>query len=363
MSAIELHIPLLNANERDAIIAGLHVSEGQQVEAGDLLYTLETTKSTAEVEAQDAGYVIGIQVGEGDNVTAGDRFAYLADSADFQPPEPQSAPESKTETPKGLRITDPARAFASKHKIDLGTLPPGKLITLKTLQKLLDEGPTSTLSAPSADFDPTAIIIYGGGGHGKSIIDLLRLLKEYRIIGILDDGMAAGENMMGVPILGGGEKLAELHAQGVRLAVNAVGGIGDVSTRVKVFEKISAAGFACPAIIHPTAFIEPSATLSPGVQVFPHAYVGSETSVGFGSIVNTGAIVSHDCILGDYTNIAPGAILAGSVTIGSGSLIGMGVTVNLNVTIGESSLVGNSATVKADVPANTIVRAGSVWPK
>ena len=119
------------------------------------------------------------------------------------------------------------------------------------------------------------------------------------------------------------------YQQGVRLAVNAVGGIGDVAVRIKIFQRIAQAGFACPAVVHPTAFVEASAQLSPGVQVFPHAYVGSDVRVGFGSIINTGAIVSHDCILGDYTNLSPGAILAGAVQVGSGALIGMGATINL----------------------------------
>ncbi|HBY08259.1 MAG TPA: serine acetyltransferase, partial [Chloroflexi bacterium] len=54
---------------------------------------------------------------------------------------------------------------------------------------------------------------------------------------------------MGLPVLGGAEQLGKLHAQGVRLAVNAVGGIGNVAVRIKVFGKLAAAGFACPAMV------------------------------------------------------------------------------------------------------------------
>ena len=85
-------------------------------------------------------------------------------------------------------------------------------------------------------------------------------------------------------------------------------------------------------------------------------------TVGFGCIVNTGAILSHDCVLGDYVNISPGAILAGAVQVDERSLIGMGATINLGVKIGSGVRVGNSAVVKADVPQNSIVRAGAIWP-
>ena len=54
-------IPLLNPNEPEALIASLAVTEGQQVAAGDLLCTLETTKSTAEVVAESAGFVVGLR--------------------------------------------------------------------------------------------------------------------------------------------------------------------------------------------------------------------------------------------------------------------------------------------------------------
>jgi acetyltransferase-like isoleucine patch superfamily enzyme len=40
----------------------------------------------------------------------------------------------------------------------------------------------------------------------------------------------------------------------------------------------------------------------------------------------------------------------------------MGVTVNLGAEIGPGARIGNSATIKSDVPANGVVRAGTVWP-
>jgi acetyltransferase EpsM len=182
------------------------------------------------------------------------------------------------------------------------------------------------------------------------------------LVGVIDDGLTRGEAILGVPVLGGNQMLTELHEAGTRLAINAVGGIGDVRVRVRVFQRLAQAGFACPAVVHPTAHIEASASLNPGVQVFAHAYVGSDSRVGYGAIVNTGAILSHDCQLGEYTNISPGAILAGEVQIGAGSLIGMGATINLRVRVGAGARIGNGATVKSDVPERGVVRAGTIWP-
>lgn len=365
----EILFPLLNPNERDALLIGVFVSEGQKVKKGEILFTLETTKSTAEVDAEADGYIVGLQVLEGDAVTAGDLFAYLADSPDWKPAKKvKRAKKEKTvegEIPAGMRISQPALELARAHQFDLSQLPAGPIITEKMIRSLLQtEAAADTAEIVDVDHETEAIVVYGGGGHGKSVIDLLRELGNYRIVGVLDDSLVEGDEVLQqVPVLGGGQKLAVLAKDGIRQAVNAVGGIGNVNSRMAVFDKLAAAGFRCPVIIHPTAFIERSAYLSEAVQVFPHAYIGSDVQVGFGCIINTGAIISHDCILGEYANISPGAILAGGVHIGNMTQIGMGVTINLNVNIGQRVQVGNGATVKVDVPDSGIVRAGTIWPK
>jgi sugar O-acyltransferase (sialic acid O-acetyltransferase NeuD family) len=357
---------MLNPNEPEAILAALRVSEGQHVSQGEVLCTLETTKSTADLEAEADGYIVGLRFSQGQTARAGELLCYLADSPDWLPPIVEAAPEADQDSrqiPAGLRITGPALALARQMSVALEKLPIGPLVTESVVRAQVDPASQLDLATPQAAFDPTAIVVYGGGGHGKSLVELLRALGCYRLVGIIDDGIAKGETILGLPVLGGGEALVELYPRGVRLAANAVGGIGDLAIRVKVFQRLTQAGFTCPAVVHPAAYVEPSALLSPGVQVFPHAYVGSEVHLGFGTIVNTGAIVSHDCRLGNYVNISPGAILAGGVEIGDGALVGMGATINLLVKIGTGARIGNGATVKSDVPHGGVVRAGSIWPE
>lgn len=365
-------VPLLNPNEPEALLVSLSISEGQQVAVGDLICTFETTKSTADIPAEFSGYVVGLQVAEGQTLRAGMLICYLAESPDWTPPLADSdfqekinpAHISEEELPAGLRITKPALKLARENGFDLRQLPVGPMVTGSMVQALLDKTSSAAGSTLQSDFDPTKILIYGCGGHGKACLDLLRFLGSYQVIGFIDDDVGlAGKNLMGLPVLGGSEELIELKKQGVRLAVNAVGGIGNVAVRAKVFNKLATAGFACPTLVHPAAFVEASVSLSAGVQVFPHAYIGSEARVGFGSIVNTGATVSHDCLLGEIVNISPGAILAGEVTCEDRVLVGMGATINLQVRVGAGARIGNGATVKSDVPENGIVRAGGIWPK
>ena len=205
------------------------------------------------------------------------------------------------------------------------------------------------------------IIIYGAGGHAKTVISLLRLLG-WEISGIIDDGVAAGTLVSGVQVLGGAEKLPEVRADGIEAAVNAVGGIGNYAVRLNIFRRLQEQGFRFPTLIHPAAFVEDMVTLADGIQVLAQSYISSESTVGFGTLINAGVIISHDGKIGQCVNLSPGALLAGEVTVEDYAQIGMGATVNLGLTVGSRARVGNGATVKGDVPADGRVYAGTVWP-
>lgn len=359
--AFEVLIPLVNPNEPEVQISGLHIVEGQEVTEGELLCTVETTKASTDLHASQKGYVAGLFWEEGDRIQSGQRLCWLAASKDWSPPESERK-TGEVDIPENLRITQPAYELARRSGLEIAALPIDRLITEAVVQELVISGSEAVPAAAEIDVAQGPLIIYGGGGHGKSLIDLIRLLDRYSIEGIVDDGLAAGDKIMGVPVLGPAKALPELRDRGISLAVNAVGGIGNISRRIGVFTRLIREGFAFPGVVHPTAFVEPSAELLQGVQVFPHAYIGSEVKVGFGAIVNTAAVVSHDCTLQSYVNIAPGTLLAGGVIVEEGVLVGMGVTVNLNVRIGAGAMIGNSAVIKGDVPPNQIIRAGQVWP-
>ena len=206
-----------------------------------------------------------------------------------------------------------------------------------------------------------SVFIYGGGGHAKTVISLLRLLK-YDITGIIDDGLPAGTEISGVSVLGGAELLPNLRSQGISNAVNAVGGIGNYAIRWKIFELLRKEGFSFPTLIHPGAFVEDTVMLADGIQVLAQSYISSESRIGFGTLINAGVIISHVGNIGRCVNLSPGALLAGQVTVEDFAQIGMGATINLGVRIGSAARIGNSAVVKADVPQNGRVYAGAVWP-
>jgi pyruvate/2-oxoglutarate dehydrogenase complex dihydrolipoamide acyltransferase (E2) component len=61
--ASEIRIPKIGMSATEMSIAEWMFADGDQVNAGDILYTVETDKTTTEIEAQDSGIlrVIGVE--------------------------------------------------------------------------------------------------------------------------------------------------------------------------------------------------------------------------------------------------------------------------------------------------------------
>lgn len=361
-----IKIPFLNPNETQVLLASLSFVEGDPIEKGQVIAVIETTKSTGEILAEDTGYLVGLRYNEGETINAGDTLAYIGSSPAVKDPSlppwlPELTNEDDSESiPVGLRITEPARELALEKGLNLYSLPKGPLVTRQMiLDRIKAESPFTPMDIPEGE---NRIVIYGAGGHGSTLAALIRKAGTYNLVGFLDDGYQTDDQIMGLTVLGGVEKLPELARNNIRQVVNGVGGISDLQIRLAIYDRLREAGFHTPTVIHPTAFVEESVELANAVQIFAFAYVGIEVRVGFGTIINTSAIVSHNCTLGPYVNLSPGATLAGGVSVGEKTLIGMRATVNLYVTIGKGVQIGNGATVKADVPDGAIIPAGSIWP-
>jgi sugar O-acyltransferase (sialic acid O-acetyltransferase NeuD family) len=353
----EIIIPLLNANEPEARLVGIHAKDGQAVEKGELLFTIETTKAAADIESPETGFV-RLLAKEGDTLEVGDKIAVITETAE-EPFESES--DGRTSATTGdLRITKPARALAESLGLDLATLPTDRLVTEEIVRQSAEVTETFAIELPASN--KPYILIYGAGGHAKSVMEMVLQNNVHAIAGILDDDKRlAGKQVLGVPVLGTRELIPTLLKQGVILAANSVGGIIDIGVRVRIFKILESAGFTFPALIHPRATVEPSAKVGEGVQVFANAYVGAEAVLHPRCMVNTNAVVSHDCEIGAYTHIAPGALLAGHIHVGERTLIGMGVTTTIGVKIGSGVRIGNGAIVLADVPDKMVIQAGRYW--
>ena len=349
--------PLINNNEPEVRVAAIHAQDGKKVDQGDLLFSLETTKATSEINSPSSGY-FRLKVKEGDLIGVGETLAYISSTLD--PIQEDINSQVGSGEILNLRITQPARELAERNGILLSSLPKDKLVTEAIIRKLVKQ-PMGKLEIKTKIVPEQSVVIYGGGGHAKSVIELIRSSHSYEVVGIIDDQIPAGTGVLGFQVLGDRNILPELRQLGVQLAANGVGGIVDIKIREVLCLILEKEGFSFPNLVHHSATVEKSASIGKGVFVFANAYVGADTVLSDHCMVNTNAVVSHDCRIGRYSHVAPGALLAGHVTVGEKTLVGMGVTTGIGIHIGNHVRIGNGAILLSDVPDNTLIPTGKVW--
>ena len=204
------------------------------------------------------------------------------------------------------------------------------------------------------------IVVWGGGGHGHVVVDLLRAVGGWNVVGILDSLNPKGARIMDVPVLGDADQLPRLREQGVAHVAVA---IGDPGARERMLAQATALGFHVPTLIHPSCIVSPAATIGPACVLCAGAIVGPQSVLGAGVIVNTRASVDHDVRLGDFAHVAPGATICGFVTVGRGTWIGAGAVVRDHLAIGARVMVGAGALVLKNVPDGLTVYGNPATPR
>lgn len=194
------------------------------------------------------------------------------------------------------------------------------------------------------------LLVIGGGGHGKVVIDAART-GGWNPIGVLDR-IGLGHECLGVPVIGRDEDAFALFETGLRFAVVA---IGQNRVRSEIGERLIALGFVCPAIVHRSAVVSPYACIEDGAVVLANAVVNADARIGRFAIINTGAIVEHDCIIGHGTHVAPRSVMGGSTHIGDHTLFGIGSVARPGTRIGADAVIGAGSVVVAAVTAGALV--------
>lgn len=198
------------------------------------------------------------------------------------------------------------------------------------------------------------IVLLGGGGHCKVVIDAIRGAGNFRIAGIVERNGRRGTKVLGVPVIGTDRALAGLRKKGFRHCIITVGSIGDPAVRAALAARALKAGFKLATVIHPDARVSRYSTIGDGSYVGAYAVINAGTVVGKNCIINTAAVVEHDCVIGDLVHVAPNATVNGGVTVGARSHIGSGSVILQGLTIGERTIIGCGSVVVKDIGGRSV---------
>lgn len=182
-------------------------------------------------------------------------------------------------------------------------------------------------------------VIFGCGGHGRSVADVYLSDNPGGRLVFVDGNALDGERLYGFEV----RQEYPLCDKPVFLA------IGDNVARQRMYEELGGATLDLRSVISAKAHCGHGSTIAPGCFAGNYCHIGPEAVIGLGTILNTGSIVEHEVRLGAFCHIGPNAAISGRCWIGDLVFIGVGATVKDHVSICSGVTIGAGATVVRDI--------------
>ena len=185
------------------------------------------------------------------------------------------------------------------------------------------------------------ILLIGGGGHCKSVIDVIEQEDRYTIAGIIDKKECIGTKVLGYEVIACDDDLEMLY-QKYTHAIVTVGQIQSSNIRVRLFTRLKELGYTLPTLVSPLAYVSKHTFVDEGTVIMHNAIVNADAKIGKNCIINTKALIEHDVRVENHCHISTAAVLNGGVHVE------------------EHTFVGSNATSKEYSTMNDFVKAGSV---
>jgi sugar O-acyltransferase (sialic acid O-acetyltransferase NeuD family) len=177
------------------------------------------------------------------------------------------------------------------------------------------------------------ILLIGGGGHCKSVIDVIEQEGKYTIAGIIDKESLVGQDVLGYKVIGCDDDLEGLFKI-YKYALVTVGQIKSNISKVKLFNTLEKIGYQIPIITSPLAYVSKHASIGKGTVIMHQAFVNAGATIGENCIINSQALIEHDAVIEGHCHISTSAVINGGVRVKENSFIGSNTTTKEYVEIG-----------------------------
>ncbi|MCR2032228.1 acetyltransferase [Anaerofustis stercorihominis] len=186
------------------------------------------------------------------------------------------------------------------------------------------------------------IVVIGGGGHAKVVIDIIKKNGyEPSEIEVLDDNLEVGSDILSCKVAGKVEDVLKYNKD-----TKFIIAIGINQVREKISKEYD---LDYSTFIHPSAVIGEDVIVGKGSVIMGGSVINSGSIIGNHTIINTSVSVDHDSNIDDFVHLSPGVHMGGSVSIGKGTWLGVGTSVKNNVIIGEDIIIGVGSVVVKDI--------------
>lgn len=200
------------------------------------------------------------------------------------------------------------------------------------------------------------IILLGAGGHSQACIDVIESQGLYQIACIVGKPGEVRTTLLGYNVIYSDDDMTYLNQVNSKEKVFVLVAIGQIQTpeiRIRLYNRVKAAGLSCPAIVSPAAYVSPRASLGEGTIVMHGAIVNAGARIGENCIINSCALIEHGATIQDNCHISTGAVVNGDALIGMGSFLGSGSVVREGLQVGSRCLIGMGVALRHDLLEST----------
>ena len=188
------------------------------------------------------------------------------------------------------------------------------------------------------------IILIGGGGHCKSVIDVIEQEGKFKIAGIVDKPELLDSKVLGYSVIGNDSDLSSLVKK-YQCALITVGQIKSPDLRIKLFSLANKVGFFLPSIISPRAYVSKHAVVGKGAIVMHDALINANAKIGENCIINSKALIEHDAVIENHCHISTGSIINGGTVVKCHTFFGSNSVAKENIVIEKQSVIGGGVAV------------------
>ena len=376
---LEIVLTREDANTEYALLAEWLVADRSEVETGQAVVVIETTKATVEIEAPGAGTIVQL-FEDGVEVELGKTIARIAETAEELASLDSGAEKPAPKREDGERkATRKAVELAERHGVDLALIDKRGFITEKDVEELVaratsgSAGPLAGVSTDGVSLPSSFGLDEGVGALEPAFLESLRsdpdafrtLAPDEKVRALRDHGASVGEGV----VLGDGTLVAAPRVvleDGVRIGPGStvrceeVVAIGELTQFGAGLELTCRQAFLGAGVwggrsvrFGGGGHRDPWAVLAVGdlafvgdevfVNVCRPVLVGREVFLTMRSLIVTHNI-GHSVLEGFENKFAP-------VVLEDRSQVGLGTVIYAGCRIGAEAIVASSSYVVGDIPA------------
>lgn len=371
MNYIEVPLPHLGVNDITAKIVEWHINEGDYVNKGEIICTVETTKSIFDIEAHESGYCYFL-LNHGDEVNIGDIICLITkdkvnkeDLINLYRKQKETVIENRNN--EDIKVTEKAKLLAKRLNIDISKIEVKSNIineeAVLAYYENLKSGKVEmnfedTMDDLFPDNRVERIAIIGAGDGAIQIIDCLNKISNQKAVMLFDDNKSLhGKKVSGVPVIGNVDYDLILNFYNKKEFDKLIISVStSIAFRERAFNNFLKLNIPFTNVIHPSTVIGSNVKIGVGNVILANCHIGACAKIGNNNFISAYCSIEHHNELHNHCSFGPGVLTSSKVIIKDRVRFGTGIFIEPHITIGEDSIIASGAIITKDIPSNTLIK-------